>query len=267
MKFLLGLLLIAAYTIGSRWYFVCELRGNCADTEIVSARTTDLSVGEGMSGYEQFAFPPNAARADLTDNNQLLLDELANRLKRNTDESLRITARYRPSEADLPAGIFENLGIARAAHLEDLLTRRGVSPERIVPVAEQASGSALREPVSFAFFTAVDSTADQATYAFTDMTSEAVNFVENGSSFTPTMATIIYLDSVRYFLAERPAYGVLITGYGDAEQQALATERADEAKRYLENVGVTNPIVTETAVNAQRAGVRFRLRPQQEEMD
>ena len=264
MKFLLGLLLITAYTVGSRYYFVCELRGNCDTTEVTGTRAQDLAVNEDLRGYEQFAFAPHAARADLSDNNQLLLDELASYLKRRNDRALRITARYRPSEADVPAGIFENLGIARAAHLEDLLTRRGVSADRLVPVAELASGSALREPVSFLFIDR-NTGDEQATYNFTDMTTEAVNFVENGSSFTPTMATIIYLDSVRHFLAERPDYGVRITGYGRADQQTLASERAGEARRYLENVGVENSITTETAVNETRAGVRFRLQPQREE--
>ena len=268
MKFLLGVLLIAAYTIGSRYYFVCELRGNCAEVEAETARANDLQVSEELSGYEQFAFGPNAVAADLSDNNQLLLDDIATYLKRHTTEAVELTARYRPSEARQPAGIFENIGIARAARLEELLTRRGISPERIVPVAELASGSALREPVRFRFFRPDSSTVEQPTYAFTDMTSEAINFVADGSSFTPTMATIIYLDSVRYFLADRPEYGVLITGYGPADAQALAAERADEAKRYLENVGIENPIVAAAAPSrAGRAFVRFRLRPQQEEQD
>ena len=264
MKFLLGLFLIAAYTVGSRYYFVCELRGNCAKTEQVSTRTADLTVNDELSGYEQFDFAPNAATADLTDNNQLLLDEVADYLKRHDEQAVRLTARYRPSEARVPAGIYENLGIARAAHLEDLLERRGISEARIVPVAERASGSALREPVSFEFIDR-SSITDRPTYRFTDMTSEAINFVADGSSFTPTMATIIYLDSVRYFLAERPDYGLRITAYGAADQQALAADRATEARRYLENVGVDNPIQTDTDTNETRAFVRFRLRPQQEE--
>ena len=268
MKFLLGVLLIAAYTVGSRYYFVCELRGNCADTEVVAPRSKDLRVSEELSGYEQFAFTPGAVTADLSNNNQTLLDEIATHLKRHTAEMVEVTARYRPSEARQPAGIFENIGIARVARLEELLTQRGISPERIVPVAELASGSALREPVSFRFFVPDSMAVEQATYAFVDMTSEAVNFVADGSSFTPTMATLIYLDSVRYFLADRPDYGVLITGYGPALAQDLAAERAAEAKRYLENVGVENPIVTEAAPSrADRSFVRFRLRPQQEEQD
>ena len=267
MKFLLGLLLLVGYTVGSRYYFVCAIRGNCAEAVVEPVRPTDLSINETIRGYEQFEFASNASEPTLSTNNQNLLDEVADYLKQHPDEAVELTVRYRPSESRVPAGIFENLGIARAARLEDLLMRRGVAAERIIPRVELASGSALRTPVAFRLVGADAPGTPQATYAFTDMTSEAVNFVADGSSFTPTMATIIYLDSVRYFLADRPDFGVRITGYGPADAQPLAAERAEEARRYLQNVGVTNPIATETAVSDDRAFVRFRLRPQQEEQD
>ena len=68
MRLFIGFLIFAAWISFARYYFVCELRGNCGETkEIVDdkvrEKTLSLAYGDEtiLEGYDQFYFPEGSS--------------------------------------------------------------------------------------------------------------------------------------------------------------------------------------------------------------
>lgn len=253
MKFFLGLLFFAAYVLFGRWYWVCEVRNECYEEQLgppARAATLELSDGDTvlLEGYEQFAYHPDAIIPDLTDNNRAFLDAVADYLRRQPEKNLRLLIAMRPDETG-GYGIYENIGKARANWLESYLEKRGVDRNRVIP-----DYRTVRMPpddaITFESFTA-DRPDDynQEGTDFMNMTYSDANFAFNSDVFEPGGAAVLYLDSVKVFLTENPNFELQIMGHTDsiATQQYnydLGLRRAENAKKYLENLGVENSITT-----------------------
>ena len=134
--FLTSLFLFLLFAIPARWYYVCEIRQNCEPVEeVLPARATTLKLMDGdsviLEGYEQFSFPMNSVQPDINENNEQFLQALADYLKNNPDKNVTITGHIRKSEEGTSAGIFENLGTARAGMIERMLEKLGIDESRI----------------------------------------------------------------------------------------------------------------------------------------
>lgn len=250
--FIFGFLVFLAYAIPARWYFVCELRHHCGDEPAVVARPMTLSLKDGneviLQNYEQFAFPLNAFEPDLTANNQEFLAEAAKYLKLHSDKNITLTGRYFESEAKANSGIFENIGIARAAAVKRLLEKLGVDEKRISIDYQMVKSETLDEPLNFAAYSPRPDDYDKPIYSFKDNTFTDANFEFGSDVFRPGEQCILYADSVKTFLGENPGMILTIIGHTDSigTDQAnlnLGLRRAKNAAQYFRELGVKTEIV------------------------
>jgi OOP family OmpA-OmpF porin len=255
--FIIGFLVFAAFAIPARRYFVCELRHHCGDQPSIqtTARPMTLSLKDGdksiLQGYEQFGFAPNAVQPDLSANNKDFLGKVAEYLKANPDKRITITGRYLESEKAAKSGIFENLGIARAAAVVQLLTQLGVEEKRFTIDHEMAKGATMGEPVSFSLYLPKPDDYDRPVYSFKDNTFSDANFAFGSDEFKPGEQCVLYADSVKTFLDANPAMMLTITGHTDSigHEKAnlnLGLRRAKNAVAYFRELGVKANIAADT---------------------
>ncbi|MEK7256197.1 MAG: OmpA family protein [Bacteroidota bacterium] len=257
--FLLGFLFFLAFATFSRWYFVCKIRHHCGEAEpsatVARAKTLALKDGEKviLQGYEQFGFQPNSFQPDLTEDNQRFLQGVAKYLQQNPAKNLTLTGRYLETEKNAPTGIFENLGIARAAAVEQLLAKLGIDEKRISIDYQLVKGENPDEPISFQTFTPQKekpAAYEKLEFKFTDMTFSDANFEYNSDAFRPGKQCILYADSVKNYLGLHPEMELSIIGHTDSigsEQYNydLGLRRAKKAIEYFRELGVTakiNPV-------------------------
>ncbi len=245
--FTIGFLVFLAFALYSRWYFVCQVRHQCGDESGQVTRPMTLALNDGdktiLQGYEQFGFKTNSFEADLTENNQAFLGKAAEYLQQNPDRKIILTGRYLESEKSAKAGIFENVGIARARAIERLLEKRGVDEGRIAIDHEMANGTALHEVVSFALQSAIPDPYQKLAYRFEDNTFSDANFAFSSADFKPGVQCILYADSVKAFLDANPEMILSIIGHTDSIDTEkfnynLGLKRAKNAAEYFRELGV-----------------------------
>ena len=259
--FLIGLLCLFLWTTVARYIYVTKLRP-CQPVvapvaPIESNRLTTLHLLDGNSpileGYEQFAFDNNSTIPNISDDNTRYLDGVAAYLENNPDKNLEILGYYRPSEAELHEGRFENLGLARANKLMELLAERGVAPDRVFTDYKVGDEELLR-PADFKIFSNgpdtygnEDERLSRASYSFDNMVFSDANFESSSATFTPSQAFLYWADSVKVFLAANPEKALTIIGHTDKTgptqyNQNLGLERAQAAKQFFESNGVAADI-------------------------
>lgn len=255
IAFLLFLIFIA-FAFGARWYFVCEIMQECETTVIVE-RPTTLELIEKDSavliGFQQFAFEENQVRPTLNENNKEFLDQVATYFKNNSVKDLTITSFFRNSEAQINSGYYENIGIARAAYIRDLLVERGVEEERISINYGSSEDPELREPILFESYQPdeIPQEFEKIQFTFNNMTFSDANFAIGSDEFKPGKAFEFYADSVKQYLATMPSGELVIIGHTDntgteKENQKLGLRRAESARKYFKDLGVAAKIKVES---------------------
>ncbi len=259
MRLLLGFLVFLAWASFVRYYYVCEIKGLCEPEEEIAARaqTLDLILDDTivvLEAYEQFAFETNGLAPDLTPDNEAFLDTLAYILDQDSTQNLTIKGFDRPSEQGLTAGIYEDLGTARASAARQLLIQRGIAEARISLDAGRAESDSLMMPLQFRLFTRDDAIPDAyetVQYSFSNMTYSDANFAYNSDVFQPGEAFQFYADSVKTYLDLNPEKALRIVGHcdnvgSDAYNDELGLRRATNTKDYFENLGVAQEIAVES---------------------
>lgn len=259
MKFFAFLLLLAflLFATGTRYYYVCELKGLCAAVpdEPADPRLPTLQLREGdtilLRDYDQFAFDTSAVLPRLNDNNVAFLDTVAQILRADSSRNLTITGLYRPAEAGREYGFFENLGLARANVVRQELLRRGVAENRVTLDHEPAPSAALAEPLTFELYLPTDQEEDYAktAFTFTNMTFSDANFEFDSDIFTPGEPFQLYADSVRTYFELNPDREMIIVGHTDNIGNSqynldLGMRRAGSARQYFLDLGLLNEITT-----------------------
>jgi len=243
--FLTGLFFFILFAIPSRWYYVCEIRNNCGEepTEILPiprAKTLQLIDGDSiiLEGYEQFAF--DSIAPIMTADNQEFLKAITDYLNENPDKNLTITGHFTKAEQGKHSGIHENLGIARAAKIEELLEGLEIEEERISIDYEMVNGNDLKEPLAFSLYIPEENPDDYAKlqFRFEDMTFSDANFEFQKADFKPTQACLNYFDSLQIVLTEDLATILVITGHTDSIgtdefNYKLGLDRADNAAKFI----------------------------------
>lgn len=256
--FIIGFLVLLAYAIPARWYFVCQLRHQCgeAPTQVTTtSRPMTLSLHDGnktvLQGYEQFGFAPDAFQPDLTTNNRNFLAKVADHLASNPEKHITLTGRYLDAEKTAKSGIFENIGIARAAAVEQLLVKMGMDEKRFSIDYQLVAGTTQDEPISFHLYVPSPNDYDRPIYSFKDNTFSDANFAFGSDEFKPGEQCILYADSVKTFLDANPNMMLTITGHtdsigGEKINLNLGLRRAKNATAYFRELGVKSDIVPTT---------------------
>ncbi|MFK7934741.1 MAG: OmpA family protein [Saprospiraceae bacterium] len=262
MRAFLVFLLFCAFALTARWYYVCKIKNQCGEVieapADVRAATLELRNGEEViiSGQDQFRFDSAQVNPVMNANNREFLDQVAAYFQQNKDNNLTITGLYRPSEANISSGMFENLGVARANVIREMLVNRGINKERITLDFKQASTEALATPVMFSAFLPVtdEDTPEEyekTSFTFENMTFSEANFEYNSAIFKPGEPFLLYADSVKTYLEVNTDKLFIVTGHtdsigGDPYNDNLGLQRAISAKEYFEEMGIVTPIETKS---------------------
>ncbi|MFK7810831.1 MAG: OmpA family protein [Saprospiraceae bacterium] len=258
-----GFLFFLMWGSFARYHYVCKIKKHCGEEqeepiENTRPKTLNLTFGEEvvLEGYEQFAFNNGSSLPDLSKDNKTFLDALANILKEQPERSLTITGRMLTTEADsaLQNTIQENLGLARAELMRNLLVARGVDESRISLDYETVNAERLIEPISFSLFPRgvneeQPSEYEKVQFSFLDMTYSDANFEKDSDAFTPGSAFLLYADSVITYMNNNPAKNLTIIGHTDSDgndfyNEELGMRRAKSASRYFKNKGLQSEIKT-----------------------
>jgi outer membrane protein OmpA-like peptidoglycan-associated protein len=205
-----------------------------------------------LQGYEQFGFANGAPQPDLSPNNREFLAKVAEYLKANPGRNITLHGRYADAEKAAKSGIFENIGIARAAAVQQLLAELGVDEKRFsIDHQLLAPGTALDEPISFLLYDPKPDGYDRPAYSFKDNTFSDANFEFGSDEFKPGEQCVLYADSVKAFLDANPDMLLTITGHTDSIGQAqanlnLGLRRAKSAAAYFRELGVKSKIEAAT---------------------
>lgn len=262
MRAFIVFLLFILFALAARWYYVCKIKNMCAEpTEEViveDERAKNLVLKDGeeviLEGYEQFRFDKGSVAPVLTENNQEFLDKIAAHLKANPDKNMTITGYYRPSEKNMSSGMFENLGVARANKIRSELLDRGIDENRISLDFAATNSEELEEPVSFSLYTPERDVPDEfekVAFTFENMTFSDANFEYNSDEFRPGEQFLLYADSVKNYFETYPDKELRIIGHTDSigsqgYNKDLGVRRAESAKEYFEEMGITVDISTDS---------------------
>ncbi|MEO1258459.1 MAG: OmpA family protein [Bacteroidota bacterium] len=257
--FTIGFLVFLAFALFSRWYYVCKILNKCGD-EPVATRPMTLSFKDGeqviLEGYEQFGFAPKSIAADTSANNVQFLGKVAEYLQQNPTRKIILTGRYLESEKTAPSGVFENIGIARAAYIGRILEKMGVEEGRISIDYELVRGEGLSEPISFSLLSGAPEKYENLAYRFEDNTFSDANFAFKSAEFRPGVQCVLYADSVKSFLSKNTEKMLSIIGHTDSIDTEkinynLGLKRAESAAQYFRELGVKAEIKTSSMGETQ----------------
>ena len=258
-----GILSFLIWSVLARYVYVCQIKHHCEQKKAVekNSRPLSLSLMDGdsiiLEGYEQLAFGQGSILPNLTLNNREFLDKIADYIKKHPEKNLTITGLFRASEKGIQSGIFENLGLARANILRNLLVERSIDLDRITLDHAMISGEKLLSPARFELFSAdpeayeAESDLAKTIFRFDNMTFSDANFEFNSDVFKPGAAFLTWADSLHAYFSFNEAKSLNIIGHTDnvgtgEYNQDLGLRRAQSAKFFLENKGIIVPITIET---------------------
>jgi len=241
------LLFFLAYLLLGRWYFICEVRQQCTNPLGDNVRLKTLTFTDEDSlvytGYDHFRF--DTARIDpmLNENNRQFLDSIAFYLGNIGDRNLTITGAYMQKEASLESGFYENLGVARAAEIRELLQDRGLAEDRITLDYRLDRTNTLARPLTFKAYDPNAGNLERSAFTFTNMTFSDANFEFGSAEFKPGDPFITYADSVETYMEINPQIGMTIVGHADSIDTEtfnyeLGLDRARNARLYFTNLGI-----------------------------
>jgi OOP family OmpA-OmpF porin len=240
---IIGFGVFLLYAIPAHRHYVCGIRNLCENTPAIDTlannlseippRTKDLSLmaedSTVLANFEQFGFQPNSAELQLTDNNKAYLKGIADFLKSNPNANLNITGYYYDTEKN-SNGIYDNLGLARAAAIRDYLTSTYSFDENRFKLdyesVSKGAGAYLDIPVSYNISFKDDNAKArgveaeefaEASYTFTRMTFSDINFNSGSDVFNPSQNFITYADSVKTYLDKNPTKKLKIVGHTDSD--------------------------------------------------
>jgi outer membrane protein OmpA-like peptidoglycan-associated protein len=162
------------------------------------------------------------------------LDSIHHFLRNNPDQMLRITGMYDVQESS-PEG-FENLGMARAAHLKEKLEQMGIAPERM-------QTASVMEDLSFDDQGKV---ADGYRFAFVPVQEQEANAVDRIVYFWAAENLIRwdadlldYTQDATEKLNANPGLKMVLTGHTDYNgNHLLGMMRAEALKDYFGRYGL-----------------------------
>ena len=254
-KIYLALVLLAfvALVIFGRHEFVCNMLGLCGDESVKtsqgiadSERTKDLNFsidGEPIiEGHDQFAFI-NGAVSLFNNDNTAFLTKILNYLNENPTTDLKITGRYTSEEKLKTSGIFDNLGLARAAVIRDWFEVRNIESDRRIKIFSALDDNALKSPLVFEGIAPQAGVPNQydnesvPRYTFEDMTYQ---FAYDSDKFIPNDAFKTYVEKVKAYLQKEENFKkeILIVGHTcdkgkEMYNYNLGKSRAENAKAYF----------------------------------
>lgn len=273
-RLVIGFLVFCTFALGVRWWYVCEVKKMCCGQTVskvtdssdvdapVSKRPKTLALWENnkavLINYEQLYFDYSSHEPILSPDNRRFLSDVAAYCSKNLDKKLLINGFYYDVEKQPTSGYFENLGIARAAAVREILVQDYGMVESFIQldhtfsIAPGGTVSGPPEPMSFTVIGQTVKTPDGEEYAtakfeFTNMTFSDANFKSGSAELKPRPQFVEYADSVKAYLEKNPNKRLIIIGHTDTDGKPkdnikLGLARAEAGKKYFRDLGVTAKI-------------------------
>ena len=276
---ILGFLIFLCWLFFCRWYYVCKIRNQCGQQteQVEDLREKSLNLVDNgkniLQGYDQFRFDANSFNPALNTNNEEFISKIAEYLKANPEKQMTITGYYLPSEVDSTGQTtygnlyVENIGLARAKTIRNLLIKAGIDEERMkLDHTLLAEGTSLGKPLSFNCFggkqvaeiEGSEKNPDEIPeeyevtgqdFSFTNMSFSDANFKYDSDIFKPGPAFKSYADSVKTYLVVEEDKALHLIGHtcdlgSGGYNQKLGLRRAKSVQKYFKNLGVKSKITT-----------------------
>lgn len=273
MKTLLaGLLAFMGWTAISTYWYVCQIKQLCRETDSPvmsadagspSARAYRYFILDGTDTVARFSEPPYAVRdkgsVQIPPATAGLYDSIAGYLGRNPDKMVSIRSLSDPAEQ--PPGSDDDLGVLRGEFIRMALRQKGVDQGSI----EMESGKA-----SLAFSGELSSKALEI--SILDRPSNpgvfAVHFESNQADISESPELSRYVQRLSTYLETHPAADVIVVGFTDntgnaVYNQALGLRRANAVRDFLvatglsadrirvDSEGQNNPVATNDTENGK----------------
>ena len=253
---IVSFLLFVPFVLGARYYFVCQTLQWCARESLAAPAISEVAVELPDGTARTLHLPTYASGAadfPRTAISLQLIDTLTALLQRY-DERLVVDAPFQASEPRVEQGHYRNLGLARAANLAQALQRRGIPGERIELLSHPAAAGedlALRlgfEEAGPAF--TLD--AALATGVLPDSIAlHGLRFETNSTALSPNEALNEYALQLVDALQLDTTRQLTLIGHTDSRadkvfNDSLGRWRAEAVARYLQQLGYTRPITTES---------------------
>lgn len=211
---IIGGVIFLMWCLLGRWYYVCEIQGLCGNDPIETAATPPL-VEEGtvdLDAEEKISFDKKAIEPNWSDNQRNAISEIVAKMKADEAMNLKILGLYTTDERDVDAGLFENIGIARADAIRKMITAEDIAATRISLDATE-DDNAHDNPIRFEFTKKV---IEAAQYTFDNMTFGNITFASGDAQLkNPPRQFLLYADSLRSFLKVNPDRVLIVTGHTD----------------------------------------------------
>ena len=196
-----------------------------------------------IGDHEQFEFAAGTkAPKGLSAANNKFLDNVVTYLKANPDVNLRLTGKYLRNEKN--TSIQDNMGVARAASIRDLLKKRGIAADRIELDGKIVRNMPTNEPISFNIIQPAKKPLAKKKTSFEDMD---FYFNTNSAQFTPSQQLINWASQAKTYFEENPNKALNLTGHTDSDGEPayntdLGMRRARAVRTFLVNSGIKTKI-------------------------
>ncbi len=274
-KILLGIALFLIFAFFGRHHYLCKEKNMCgnenlekngmnasvSNTQITSLntekkiyKTLNLEAADStvLQNYEEFFAENNKINMKLSFNNELFLLHTAEYLRKHPSKVLNITGFFPKKETvivEMRNSIYDNLGIARAEAIREVLIRRF----RVNPIQVQTDALAMDDNMPL-HFDIMQQTTDNAKilkegHFFENMTfSVARNFAENAANLQPSASFLAYSDSLNHYLQKHNSKTLVITTHGNKDEKPeMALKRAETLAYFLKQLGVKNKTTIKNA--------------------
>jgi len=241
-----GGLTFLVFTVFARWHYVCKIKGLCGDS--IEIPIEPVKVEEGaikLDAGEKFIYTEKETLPDLNSKNRSRISDIVQKMKSDQNINLVVRGGYTQDEKDIKPGFFENLGIARADAVRNMITEEGIDEDRISldfvevtdPMEDHIEFEMTRKEI------------EAAQYTFSNMSFSDITFSSASAVFrNPPQQFRLYADSLRTYLLENPDKKVTVTGHTDNEgdedlNYKLGIRRGNSVEYYLRtSVGIKTPI-------------------------
>jgi len=266
MKNIAALLLLALWLALGAWYYTCKVKNLCASPTTIPdvvlpsnevQQHSEIAPAKLKSAYfhifnaeEDLLFQTSSAIVHTGAVFNTSLDSIVRFLKQHPFITLTITAPY--TEMEENSTEYENLGVARANTIQEIVVAKGIPTAQIIPAAainntlfstEQSNGNLIDFKFSESY-AALNESEVKATY-------KAINELEEGSQFYKNGEYIIFLSEpetsisqIDYYLNKNKAHLLQVSvPFTDEEEsivdsQDIGLVRALDLKQQLATVGI-----------------------------
>jgi len=218
-----------------------------------------------IGDHEQFEFAKGTKKPkNFSAANSKFLDQTATYLKANPNTNIKLTGKYLRNERN--TSIQDNMGVARAASIRDLLKKRGIGKKRVELGSQVVNAMPTNEPISFNI---LKGAVKEGRTVFENMD---FYFPTNSDQFTPSQQLINWANQAKKYFAENPGKTLFVTGHTDSDgtpiyNKDLGLRRARAVRTYLVNEGIKAKINIDSkgatepvASNATAAGKKQNRR-------